>query len=160
MSLPSLSIAYGVEVGSPGGAPFLDHAAPRNRIFAKQPCQLRGKENGSELDVGVGVGTSANVVARRLQVGVVAMGGTSKTLEEDQLELIGVQDPQVLVDRLENAGEVVPQEWKSQVSRHAERFRQPIADELFDDAVRHDDRDLIERRAALMQGDTFGQRRD
>jgi hypothetical protein len=76
------------------------------------------------------------------------------------LELIGVQDPQVLIRGMKKPGEIIPQERKSEVGCHADRFRQAIADELFDDAVRYDDRDLIERLAALVQGDSFGQRRD
>ena len=92
---------------SPGGAPFLDHAPPRNRIFAKQPRQLRGKQDRSELDVGVGSGSAMNVVARRLQVGVVAMAGASKALEEDELELVGFEDLEVLVRRLEKLGQIV-----------------------------------------------------
>ena len=91
----------------------------------------------------VSFGSRLDVVARRLQVGVVAMARTSKALEQDQLELIGVQDLQVLIRRLEKFGQVIPQEREFQIRRDADRFGQPIADELFDDAVGYDNRDRL-----------------
>src|ERR1035437_6914251 len=104
MPLPSLSLARRIDVRARGSAPFHDHAPPRNRIHAKQPRQLRGKQNRSELDVGVSFGSRLDIVARRLQVGVVAMARTSKALEQDQLELIGVQDLQARIRGLEKFG--------------------------------------------------------
>src|SRR5208282_3315755 len=97
MPLPSLSLAHRINVRPPGSAPFHDHAPPRNRILAKQPRQLCGKQDRSELGVGSSFGSRLDVVARRLQVRVVAMARTSKALEQDQLELIGVEDLQVLI---------------------------------------------------------------
>src|ERR1700692_4485655 len=73
MSLPSLSLAHRINVGSPGGAPSPDHTTPRYRVFAKKPRQLRSEQERSELDVGVSFGSTENVVARGLQAGVVAM---------------------------------------------------------------------------------------
>ena len=160
MPLPSLGLAHRVNVGSPGGAPSSDHAPPRNRVFAKQPRQLRGEQERSELDVGVSFGSPEDVVARRFQAGVVAMVRASKALEEDQLELIGVQDLEVLVRRLEKLGQVAAQERELQICRDADRFSQPIANELLDDAVGHDDRHPLQRIASLMRGYGLGQRRD
>src|SRR5580692_8153886 len=100
------------------------------------------------------------VVARRLQVCVIAKAGTSKAFEDHELKLIGFQDPEILVGRLENPGEIAAQERKLQICRDANRFRQPMPYELLDDAVGHDDRDALERIAPLMLRDSLGQRRD
>src|ERR1019366_9116631 len=144
MPLPSLSLAHRINVRSPGSAPFPDHAPPGNRILAKQPRQLCGKQDRSELDVGISFRSRLDVVAGRPQVGVVAMARTSKALEQDQLELLGVQDLQVLVRRLEKFGQIIPQKRKFQSLRAANLFVKPIADELFDDAVGYDNRDRLE----------------
>ena len=85
---------------------------------------------------------------------------TSKAFEEDQLKLVGVQNLEILVRRLEKLGEIAPQEREFQICRDADRFGQPIANELLDDAVGHDDRDPLERIASLMLGYRLGQRRD
>ena len=88
------------------------------------------------------------------------MAGTSKALEEDKLKLIGLQDLEILVGRLEKLGEVAAQERELQICRDADRFSQPMADELLDDAIGHDNRHPLERIAPLMLGDGLGQRRD
>ena len=88
------------------------------------------------------------------------MAGASQAFEEDELEIVGVEDLEVLVRRLEDLREVVPQEGEFQVGGDADRFGEPMAHELFDDAIGHDDRDRLERVASLMRGDCLGQRRD
>ena len=85
------------------------------------------------------------------------MAGTAEAFEEHELKLIGLQDLEILVGRLENLGEIAAQEWKLQICRDADRFCQPMTDELLDDAVGHDDRDTVERIAPLMIRDGHGQ---
>ncbi len=160
MALPSLGLAHRIEVGTAGGAPLPDHATPRYRIFAKQPRQLRREQERSELDVGVSSGPAMYVVARRLQVRVLAMAGTAKAFEEHELKLISLEDLEILVGRFEKPGEIAAQKWKLQICRDADRFSQPMTDELLDDAVGHDDRDALERIAPLMIRDRQGERRD
>ena len=113
-----------------------------------------------QLDVGVGFGSAIDVVARRLQFGVVAMAGTSQALEEDELEFIGFQDSEIPVGRLEKVGQVASQEREIQVCRDANRFGQPMANELLDHAVGHDNRHPLERIAPLMLGNGRSERRD
>lgn len=88
------------------------------------------------------------------------MARTSKALEEDKLKFVGFKDPEILVGRLEKIGQVAPQEREIQVCRHADRFSQPMANELLDDAVGHDNRNPLERIASLMLRHGIGQRRD
>jgi hypothetical protein len=88
------------------------------------------------------------------------MAGTSQALEEDELELIGFQDFEILVGRLEKVGEVASQEWEIQVCRDADGFGQPMADELLDYAVGYDNRHPLERIAPLMLRNGRSERRD
>src|SRR5258708_30444299 len=138
--MPSSDSARRVDVGASASAPLPDNAPPRNRVFAKQPRQLRRKQQRSELDVSIRFGSPENVVAHRLQFGGVAMVLTSQALEEDELELVSLQNLQVLVRGLKKLGEVAAQKRELQICRDPVRFRQPIADKLLDDAVGHDNR--------------------
>ena len=88
------------------------------------------------------------------------MAGTSQALEEDELEFIGFQDSEIPVRRLEKVGQVASQEWEIQVGRDANRFGQPMANELLDHAVGHDNRHPLERIAPLMLGNGRSERRD
>ena len=99
-----------------------------------------------------------DIVVRRLQLRVLAMAGTAKAFEEHELKLISLQDLEILVGRLENPGEIAAQERTLQICRDADRFSQPMTDELLDDAVGHDDRDALERIAPLMIRDRLSQR--
>ena len=84
----------------------------------------------------------------------------SQALEEDKLELVGLQDLEVLVRRFEKLGQVAAQEREFQICCDPDRFSQPIANELFDDAIGHDNRNPLQRIASLMRGYGLGQRRD
>ena len=88
------------------------------------------------------------------------MAGTSEAFEENQLKLIGLEDLEILVGRLEKPGEIGAQERKLQICGDADRFSQPMPNELLDDAVGHDDRDALERIAPLMIRDRLGERRN
>ena len=91
---------------------------------------------------------------------IVAIVRAAQALEEDKLQLVGLQYLKVLVSRLEKLAQVAAQERESQIGRDADRFSQPVANELFDHAVGHDDRHSLQRVASLMRRDRLGQRRD
>src|SRR5208337_1943969 len=88
------------------------------------------------------------------------MTGTSETFEDDELELVGVENLQILGRRLEEFREIVPQKGEFQICRDTDRFGQPIPYELFDDAIWHDNRDRVERVAPLLRCDRLCQRRN
>jgi hypothetical protein len=80
----------------------------------------------------------------------------SQARKQDKLQLVGLEDLEVLIRRLKKLGQVAAQERELQVCGDADRFSQPITDELLDDAVGHDNRHSLQRIASLIRGYSLG----
>ena len=85
---------------------------------------------------------------------------TSQTLEQDKLKLVSFQDLEIFFGRLKKIRQETAQEREFQIRRDADRFSQPVTNELLDDPVGHDDRHPLQRIVPLMRRNSLCQRRD